>query len=80
MLFRIITLINVGALPIFVIEGEAPSIKWNTMSIRNQARGGKSQSSTRPVTSVKSGKRTRFKSILREVSIYYLYFILKIML
>lgn len=62
--FRTSALLNAGVLPVFVLEGDAPSLKWDTISSRNQRNFHPSVASKN--VSLKTGKRSRFKSILKE--------------
>ena len=70
LLFRTINLLNIGARPLFVIEGEAPILKWNTIKNRIDVRTGKSKdgkTETDATTCKRIGKRTRLKSLLKQV-------------
>nr|XP_045601602.1 flap endonuclease GEN homolog 1-like [Procambarus clarkii] len=62
--FRTLALLNAGVLPVFVLEGVAPSLKWNTITSRNQ-RNFHHKGASKKV-SVKTGQRSRFKSMLKE--------------
>nr|XP_027237232.1 uncharacterized protein LOC113828451 [Penaeus vannamei] len=64
--FRTMALLNNGVLPVFVLEGDAPSMKWNTINSRNQRNFHSSANPTGKNSSVKTGKRSRFKSVLKE--------------
>ena len=69
MLFRTINLINIGAKPLFVIEGEAPILKWNTIKNRIDVRTGKckdGKTEKETSTNPRIGKRTRLKSLLKQ--------------
>lgn len=57
-----------GVKLVFVMEGEAPKLKAETMSKRTEARYGgfKKTSSTKSKTSTSRG---RFKAVLKEVSV-----------
>lgn len=59
---------------IFVMEGEAPKIKAETMSKRTGTRfwGSKSKSVLKPATA-KNTSRVRFKAVLREVMCVWVY-------
>ena len=66
--FRIWHLQQHGIRPVFVIEGEAPELKLETMARRQQARfgGAPAKGAYRA-----KGKRSHFKIWLREVSIIH---------
>ncbi|XP_047483664.1 uncharacterized protein LOC125035366 [Penaeus chinensis] len=64
--FRTMALLNNGVLPVFVLEGDAPIMKWNTINSRNQRNFHSSANPTGKNLSVKTGKRSRFKSVLKE--------------
>ncbi|XP_042882677.1 uncharacterized protein LOC122259799 [Penaeus japonicus] len=64
--FRTMALLNNGVLPVFVLEGDAPSMKWNTINSRNQRNFHLSSNSSGKNLSLKTGKRSRFKSVLKE--------------
>lgn len=66
--FRTMALLNNGVLPVFVLEGDAPSMKWNTINSRNQRNFHSSSNPSGKNLSLKTGKRSRFKSVLKEVS------------
>ncbi|XP_018009040.1 flap endonuclease GEN homolog 1, partial [Hyalella azteca] len=60
LVFRTLSLLSVGVLPVFVIEGAPPELKASTMQARNQARGhGRSSSTKQP-------SRRQFNSVLKE--------------
>ncbi|XP_065129561.1 flap endonuclease GEN homolog 1 [Paramisgurnus dabryanus] len=62
--FRVSSLTLMGVKLVFVMEGEAPKIKAETMSKRTEMRYGNLQSS-KPAA-VKNTGRGRFKAVLRE--------------
>ncbi|XP_055046384.2 flap endonuclease GEN homolog 1 [Misgurnus anguillicaudatus] len=62
--FRVSSLTLMGVKLVFVMEGEAPKIKAETMSKRTEIRYGNLQSS-KPAA-VKNTGRGRFKAVLRE--------------
>ncbi|KAG7171319.1 Flap endonuclease GEN 1-like, partial [Homarus americanus] len=57
-------LLKAGVLPVFVLEGDAPRLKWNTITSRNQRNFHHSAPSKN--VSLKTGKRSQFKSILKQ--------------
>ncbi|XP_052410008.1 flap endonuclease GEN homolog 1 [Carassius gibelio] len=61
--FRVSSLTLMGVKLVFVMEGDAPSIKAETMSKRSEMRYG--QAKAKP-TAVKNTSRGRFKAVLRE--------------
>lgn len=65
--FRVSSLTLMGVKLVFVMEGEAPKLKAETMNKRTEARYGafKKTSSTSTKTSTSRG---RFKAVLKEVS------------
>lgn len=65
--FRVSSLTLMGVKLVFVMEGEAPKLKAETMSKRTEARYGafKKTSATNTKTSTSRG---RFKAVLKEVS------------
>ncbi|KAF7694156.1 flap endonuclease GEN homolog 1 [Silurus meridionalis] len=67
--FRASSLLRMGIKLVFVMEGEAPKIKAETMSKRTEMgfRGSKTKSVSKPGT-VKNTSRGRFKAVLRECS------------
>lgn len=70
--FRTAACLEIGVLPVMVLEGEAPSIKWNTIDARNNVRnpghpgvdGGGAPSSNGTTTKT---KRSHFNAVLRKV-------------
>ncbi|XP_042217807.1 flap endonuclease GEN homolog 1-like [Homarus americanus] len=62
--FRTMALLKAGVLPVFVLEGDAPRLKWNTITSRNQRNFHHSAPSKN--VSLKTGKRSQFKSILKQ--------------
>lgn len=66
-------------LPVMVLEGEAPSLKWNTIDARNSARslghsggrggggGGGGSTATAAAPAVK--KRSHFNAVLKKVAV-----------
>ena len=62
LVFRTWSLLSVGVLPVFVVEGVAPELKQGTMKARNAARAGLPN-----VTSEKQATRSRFTGVLKEV-------------
>ncbi|XP_060758775.1 flap endonuclease GEN homolog 1 isoform X2 [Neoarius graeffei] len=65
--FRASSLLRMGTKLVFVMEGEAPKIKAETMSKRTgmMFSGSKSKSISKPATA-KNTSRGRFKAVLRE--------------
>nr|XP_046228172.1 flap endonuclease GEN homolog 1 [Scatophagus argus] len=63
--FRVSSLTFMGVKLVFVMEGEAPKLKAETMSKRTETRYGglKKASASKPITNTSRG---RFKSVLRE--------------
>ncbi|KAK4328548.1 hypothetical protein Pmani_001025 [Petrolisthes manimaculis] len=68
LLFRTLALINAGVKPVFVLEGEAPHLKWATIHSRNQRThcGQKSTTTNKTEATKKTATRSRFKSVLKE--------------
>ncbi|KAK3887832.1 hypothetical protein Pcinc_008083, partial [Petrolisthes cinctipes] len=67
LLFRTLALISVGVKPVFVLEGEAPHLKWATINSRNQrTHYDKSTTKNNTEASKKTATRSRFKSVLKE--------------
>lgn len=64
--FRVSSLTLMGVKLVFVMEGEAPKLKAETMSKRNQGRFGASQKAAVALKSTTSTSRGRFKAVLRE--------------
>ncbi|CAL4163578.1 unnamed protein product, partial [Meganyctiphanes norvegica] len=64
LLWRTLRLLDAGVLPIFVLEGDAPSLKWNTISKRNQQNFGCGREAA--AVTVKTGKRSQFKNVQKE--------------
>ncbi|XP_030200270.1 flap endonuclease GEN homolog 1 isoform X1 [Gadus morhua] len=68
--FRVLSLTLMGIKLVFVMEGEAPKLKAETMSKRTESRFGgvkKAPSkSTKNTTTIKSTGRGRFMAVLRE--------------
>ncbi|XP_039516457.1 flap endonuclease GEN homolog 1 [Pimephales promelas] len=64
--FRVLSLTLMGVKLVFVMEGEAPRIKADTMSKRSEMRFGglKPRNATKPAA--KNTSRGRFKAVLRE--------------
>ncbi|KAG9334112.1 hypothetical protein JZ751_009147, partial [Albula glossodonta] len=62
--FRVSSLTQMGIKPIFVMEGQAPKLKSETMSKRNQMRFGPSKKAA-PPTAKKTG-RSQFNAVLKE--------------
>jgi len=62
--FRTSALIHAGILPVFVLEGKAPEVKWQTMSDRLDLRRG-----AQGKASAHRSKRTNLNRIFKEVSI-----------
>ncbi|KAF2347711.1 XPG-I domain, partial [Trinorchestia longiramus] len=60
LVFRTLSLLSVGVLPVFVVDGVPPELKQATMQARNAARGNSKTVSRRPP------KRHQFNSVLRE--------------
>ncbi|KAF7643384.1 hypothetical protein LDENG_00240560, partial [Lucifuga dentata] len=63
--FRVSSLTLMGVKLVFVMEGEAPKLKVETMNKRNQSRYGGSRNPVGP-KSTTSSSRGRFKAVLRE--------------
>ncbi|XP_066525311.1 flap endonuclease GEN homolog 1 [Hoplias malabaricus] len=65
--FRASSLLRMGVKLVFVMEGEAPKIKAETMSKRTDKafRGSKTKSGPKPASTKNTG-RGRFKAVLRE--------------
>lgn len=61
--FRTSFLLLLGVKPIFVLEGAAPELKYDTITRRNK---GHSNSQTHK----KNGSRSRLTSLQKQVSIY----------
>lgn len=59
--FRTIFLLMQGILPVFVLEGKAPALKYNTIAKRNDIRSGFQEKK-----SIQKKGRTQFKKILNE--------------
>lgn len=57
-----------GVKLVFVMEGEAPKLKAETMSKRTQTRFGGSKKAVAPKCTANTN-RGRFKSVLREVGL-----------
>uniref|UniRef100_A0A8C6UKH6 Flap endonuclease GEN homolog 1 n=1 Tax=Neogobius melanostomus TaxID=47308 RepID=A0A8C6UKH6_9GOBI len=64
--FRVSALTLMGVKLVFVMEGEAPELKAETMSKRNQGRFGGGQKAAAAPKSTTDTKRGRFKAVLRE--------------
>ncbi|XP_072015044.1 flap endonuclease GEN homolog 1-like [Amphiura filiformis] len=65
--FRVSNLLQLGIKLIFVIDGEAPELKWEEMSRRTQARYGAYGKGTKPQPKqTKKGGRSNFKVWLKE--------------
>ncbi|XP_023930019.1 flap endonuclease GEN homolog 1 [Lingula anatina] len=71
--FRTCHLLQLGVLPVFVVEGEPPELKWDTMLHRQQSRFGGSVSRGRgrsrgegKVSKGRKPGRSHFKAWLRE--------------
>ncbi|XP_045137721.1 uncharacterized protein LOC123520005 [Portunus trituberculatus] len=70
--FRTVACLQAGVVPVMVLEGDAPSLKWNTIISRNQrnfgqphgGRGVSGVSST--TTTANTGKRSHFNAILKK--------------
>lgn len=62
--FRVSSLTLMGVKLVFVMEGDAPRIKAETMSKRTEMRYGSAK--TKPAAAKNTG-RGRFKAVLREV-------------
>lgn len=65
-MFRTWSLLSVGVLPLYVVEGQAPDLKHATIRARNTARAGGSSAAGGGCG--KSATRKRFNSVLKEVS------------
>ena len=52
----------------FVIEGEAPEVKWQTMADRQKYKNGGQVSSGKNNQPSRRGNRSHFKVILKEVN------------
>ncbi|XP_042359521.1 flap endonuclease GEN homolog 1 [Plectropomus leopardus] len=63
--FRVFSLTLMGVKLVFVMEGEAPKIKAETMSKRTETRYGGFKKASAPKTSTNTS-RGRFKAVLRE--------------
>lgn len=68
--FRASSLLRMGIKLVFVMEGEAPKIKAETMSKRTGMgfRGRKTKSVPKPAAAATNTSRGRFKAVLREVT------------
>ncbi|XP_072529974.1 flap endonuclease GEN homolog 1 [Salminus brasiliensis] len=68
--FRASSLLRMGVKLVFVMEGEAPKIKAETMSKRTETafRGSKMKSGPKP-TRAKNTSRGRFKAVLQECAV-----------
>lgn len=64
--FRVSSLTLMGVKLVFVMEGEAPKLKAETMSKRNQGRFGGSKKAAAATKSATNTNRGRFKAVLRE--------------
>ncbi|KAM3861081.1 flap endonuclease GEN homolog 1 [Diretmus argenteus] len=65
--FRVSSLTLMGVKLVFVMEGEAPKLKAETMSKRTEVRfGGFKKAAPKSTTRTKSTSRGRFKAVLRE--------------
>uniref|UniRef100_A0A0P4W2S3 XPG-I domain-containing protein n=2 Tax=Scylla olivacea TaxID=85551 RepID=A0A0P4W2S3_SCYOL len=70
--FRTVACLQAGVVPVMVLEGDAPSLKWNTISSRNQRNfgqphGGRGVSGVSSITTTaKTGKRSHFNAILKK--------------
>lgn len=51
----------------FVIEGDAPELKWQTMADRQQVRQGKAAGAKPAKTSARKASRSHFKTVIKEV-------------
>lgn len=65
--FRVSSLILMGVKLVFVMEGEAPKLKAETMSKRTEMRFGGFQKKAPKPPAAKSTSRGRFNAVLREV-------------
>jgi len=65
--FRTTALLLVGAVPIFVLEGEAPELKSAVIEQRMAARGFTQSQKNSGQQRVKKAKRSRLKSIQKKV-------------
>ena len=52
----------------FVIEGEAPELKWQTMADRQQVRQGKPAGGKAVKATARRANRSHFKTVIREVN------------
>ena len=52
----------------FVIEGEAPELKWQTMADRQQVRQGKPAGGKAVRATARRANRSHFKTVIREVN------------
>ena len=52
----------------FVIEGEAPELKWQTMADRQQVRQGKPAGGKAVKATARRANRSHFKIVIREVN------------
>ncbi|CAL8315854.1 unnamed protein product [Lota lota] len=65
--FRVSSLTLMGIKLVFVMEGEAPKLKAETMSKRTESRfGGFKKASSKSTKTIKSTGRGRFQAVLRE--------------
>ncbi|XP_071777149.2 flap endonuclease GEN homolog 1 [Centroberyx gerrardi] len=64
--FRVSSLTLMGVKLVFVMEGEAPKLKAETMSKRTEVRFGGFKKAAPKSTSTKNTSRGRFKAVLRE--------------
>lgn len=64
--FRVSSLTLMGVKLVFVMEGEAPKLKAETMSKRTEARYGGFKKAAAPKSAANTS-RGRFKAVLREV-------------
>lgn len=74
--FRVSNLLQLGIKLVFVIDGEAPELKWEEMARRTQARyggGGGGRGRGRGKTAggggKKTGRRSNFRVWLKEVKL-----------
>ncbi|XP_050687689.1 flap endonuclease GEN homolog 1-like isoform X2 [Eriocheir sinensis] len=65
--FRTTACLEAGVLPVMVLDGEAPSLKWNTIDARNNARNlGRTGSGGGATATAAKSKRSRFNAVLKK--------------
>ncbi|XP_067936731.1 uncharacterized protein [Watersipora subatra] len=64
--FRTSALLHANILPVFVIDGKAPELKWQVMAERQNQRHGRRIESNSGKTSARRANRSQFSSVIKE--------------